>query len=145
MDEIQLITTLDSTARACQETLARFVRQTENSPAGIVSLAEQHGLDSLRALATAEAFGWAAAILRGEEQPPSAAGGSAASPEARLRYILDIAAEKIGESIQRCSSEKISGIPDRIAQAIAAVRFHENLRAWHLLMSTIKLWQSNRL
>jgi hypothetical protein len=145
MDELQLITTLDSTARSNQEMLARIVQRTENSPAGIVSLAEQYGLTALRALAVAEAFGWAAATLRGEEQPPSAAGGSAASHEARLRYILDIAAEKIGESIQRCSSEKISGIPDRIAQAIAATRYHENLRAWHLLMSTIKLWQSNRL
>lgn len=145
MDELKLINTLDSTARSNQEMLARIVRQTDNSPAGIVSLTENHGLDCLRALAVSEAFGWAAAILRGEEQPPSAAGGSAASHEARLRYILDIAAEKISDSIRLYSNDRSLPSMDRIAHAIATVRYHENLRAWQLLTRAIKLWQSDRL
>lgn len=145
MDELQLIASLESTARTCRETAERLERQARESSAGIVAPAEQHGLDYLRALAEAEAFGWAAAILRGEENLPSAAGGSAARTEARVRYILDISAEKIGESIQYCSNERSIPKTDRITQAIAAVRFHEHLRAWHLLMKTIKLWQNRRL
>jgi hypothetical protein len=145
MHELNLIAELEATARAARVTVERIGRLAGTAPAEILPIAERHGLDCLRSLAVSEAFGWAAATLRGDEQPPSAAGGSAASYEARLRYILDITAEKIGESIQGCSSEKISGIPDRIASTIAAARNHEHLRAWHLLMKTVKLWQTNRL
>lgn len=141
MNELELISTISATARTARETAARIDRIMRESGATLCTLATSHGLDYLRALAVAEAFGWAEGVLSGQDDGAADCKGVGQ----RARYILDIAAEKIGELIQQCSNGKYNSNSDRIAHAIAAARFHEYLRAWHLLMRAVRLWQTNRL
>lgn len=142
VDHFSVVAQFDQMHHAALATAERLESEHLASRTTFVLATESHGLEYLRALATAEAFGWAAAVLHGE-----AAGGTGYGSEQRdrLRYIVDIASEKISECIDKNSLAQKDRQPDRIAAAIAAVRHHETIVAWHLLMSTAKSCQPQRM
>lgn len=130
LDDLGIVALFTSNAIAAQATVERIDRIGVDSRAGIDAMGERYGLEYLRALAMSEAYNWAAEVINGEPPGKSMSG--------KLRFIMDIAAEKIGESINVCAYENSKPGMDRIASAIAAARFHEHLRAWHLVMKAAR-------
>lgn len=136
MDDFQVAIRFDQMYYTARATAERLEAECREGRTPFILATESRGLEYLRALATAEAFGWAAAVLHGE-----APGGYESAARDRLRYIIDVAGEKIGECIDKNAVSQRDRQPDRIAAAIAAVRHHETIVAWHMLMRTARQCQ----